>query len=333
MKSQQIVLTSRPTGAPTSSNFKMKFTEIGPIDDGEFLVKNSWMSVDPYMRGRMKSADSYVPAFQIDEPLEGGCIGEVIESRNKDFSKGDTVLGSLGWREYWKSNGDGVTPIDPNLAPIQAFLGVLGMTGLTAWVGLNRIASLQSGSTVFVSAASGAVGSIVVQLAKAKDCRVIGSAGKAEKIEWLKQKTGIDKVINYKETSDLVGELAENAPDGIDVYFDNVGGDHLEAALDVINDFGCCVECGMISTYNATEPIPAPRNLFQVIGKRIRMQGFIVRDHLDAKDEFVREMTKLIKADKVVWKESITEGLENAPAAFIGLFDGDNLGKQLVRIS
>ena len=331
-RSQQIVLVSRPEGMPTSSNFKMDSTEIRPIEEGEFLVKNLWMSVDPYMRGRMKDTDSYVPPFQIDEPLEGGCIGEVIESRNNDFSEGDMVLGNLGWRECWKSNGKDVTSIDANLAPVQAYLGVLGMTGLTAWVGLNKIAQLQPGSTVFVSAASGAVGSIVVQLAKAKDCRVIGSAGKPEKIEWLKEKTGIDAVINYKETKDLASVLAKLVPDGIDVFFDNVGGDHLEAALDVMNDFGCCVECGMISTYNATEPTPAPRNLFRVIGKRIRMQGFIVRDHLDAKDEFVREMASLIKASKVVWHESITEGLENAPAAFMGLFEGDNLGKQLVRI-
>ncbi|NQV25930.1 MAG: NADP-dependent oxidoreductase [Rhodopirellula sp.] len=331
-KSQQVVLASRPEGMPTSSNFKMDSTEIRPIEEGEFLVKNHWMSVDPYMRGRMNDTDRYVPPFQIDEPLEGGCIGEVIESRNNDFSEGDMVLGNLGWREYWKSNGSNITSIDPTLAPAQAYLGVLGMTGLTAWVGLNKIAKLQPGSTVFVSAASGAVGSIVVQLAKAKDCRVIGSAGKPQKIEWLKEKTGIDAVINYKETKDLASALARLAPDGIDVYFDNVGGDHLEAALDVMNDFGCCVECGMISTYNATEPTPAPRNLFRVIAKRIRMQGFIVRDHLDAKDEFVQEMTSLIKAGKVVWQESITEGLENAPAAFMGLFEGDNLGKQLVRI-
>jgi NADPH-dependent curcumin reductase CurA len=242
------------------------------------------------------------------------------------------VLGNLGWRECWKSKGNNVTSIDPNLAPAQAYLGVLGMTGLTAWVGLNKIAKIQPGSTVFVSAASGAVGSIVVQLAKAKDCRVIGSAGKPEKIEWLKEKTGIDAVINYKETKDLASVLTKLAPGGIDIYFDNVGGDHLEAALDVMNDFGCCVECGMISTYNATEPTPAPRNLFRVIGKRIRMQGFIVRDHLDAKDEFVQDMASLIKASKVVWHESITEGLENAPTAFVGLFEGDNLGKQLVRI-
>ena len=234
----------------------------------------------------MKDGDSYVPPFQIDQPLEGGCIGKVVESRHADYKEGDLVLGNLGWREYWKSTGDGVTKINADLADEQAYLGALGMTGMTAWVGLNKIAKLQPGSTVFVSAASGAVGSIVCQLAKAKDCRVVGIAGKKEKIQWLNEQTEIDAVINYKETDDLVAALRKHAPDGIDVYFDNVGGDHLEAALEVMNEFGCCVECGMISTYNATEAPAAPRNLFKVIGKRIRMQGFIVRDHMDAKDEF-----------------------------------------------
>ncbi len=332
IKSQQIELASRPNGAPTLSNFKMATAELSPIGEGEFLVKNLWMSVDPYMRGRMKAGESYVPAFKIGEPLEGGCIGEVVESRHEQFARGDKVLGNLGWREYWKSTGQGVTVVDPDLVPLQAYLGVLGMTGMTAWVGLNKIAELKSGSTVFVSAASGAVGSIVCQLAKAKECRVIGSAGTPEKIAWLKDKAGVDAVINYKETDDLAGDLAKYAADGIDVYFDNVGGEHLEAAIEVMNDFGCCVECGMISTYNATEPPVAPRNLFKVIAKRIRMQGFIVRDHLQFQNEFIQEMASLINAKKVVWEETVTNGLDHAAEAFIGLFEGDNLGKQLVRI-
>jgi NADPH-dependent curcumin reductase CurA len=332
IKSKQIVLASRPEGVPQKDNFRETTTELSPITDGEFLVKNEWMSVDPYMRGRMKAGDSYVPAFKIDQPLEGGCIGKVVETQNDNFREGDYVLGNLGWREYWKSSGDGITVVDPNVAHVQAYLGALGMTGMTAWVGLNKIAKLQSGSTVFVSAASGAVGSIVCQLAKAKNCRVIGSAGKAEKIKWLKDKTGIDAIINYKETADLSAELLQHAPDGVDVYFDNVGSDHLEAALDAMNDFGVCVECGMIATYNATDPPAAPRNLFKIIAKRIRMQGFIVRDHMDAQAEFIQEMSALIKSKKVVWEETITEGIENAPEAFIGLFEGDNLGKQLVRL-
>ena len=332
-KSRQIELLSRPDGVPQESNFKQTTVELSPISDGEFLVENEWMSVDPYMRGRMKEGDSYVPPFEIDKPLEGGCIGKVIDSRNGEFEVGDYVLGNLGWREYWKSDGNGITVVDPDVAPVQAYLSVLGLTGMTAWVGLNKIAKLQSGGTVFVSAASGAVGSIVCQLAKAKDCRVIGSAGKPEKITWLQEKAGVDAVINYKETDDLTSALKQHAPDGIDVYFDNVGSDHLEAALDNMNDFGVCVECGMISTYNATEPPAAPRNLFKIIAKRIRMQGFIVRDHMDEQDEFIADMAPLIQTDKIVWEETVTEGLENAASAFIGLFEGDNLGKSLVRIS
>jgi NADPH-dependent curcumin reductase CurA len=330
-QSRQIELASRPHGKPTAENFKQSTVEISPPTDGEILVKNEWMSVDPYMRGRMKDGNSYVPPFEIDRPLEGGCIGKVVASRNENFREGEYVLANMGWREYWKSTGGGVHTIDPELAPIQSYLGVLGMTGMTAWVGLNKIASLKAGSTIFVSAASGAVGSIVCQLAKAKACTVIGSAGKPEKIQWLKDKAGIESVINYKETTDLAAELRRRAPGGIDVYFDNVGGEHLEAAIELMNDFGVCVECGMISTYNATDPPVAPRNLFKVIAKRIRMQGFIVRDHLNSQSEFISDMAPLIKTNKVVWEETISEGLGSAPSAFIGLFDGDNLGKSLVR--
>jgi len=318
---------------PTKENFSLTTAKLSPIGDGEILVRNHWMSVDPYMRGRMKQADSYVPSFEIGEPLEGGCIGEVIESNNDRFKVGDQVLGNLGWREYWNSDGKEVQKLDPELAPIQAYLGALGMTGMTAWVGLKRIADLRSGSTVFVSAASGAVGSMVCQIAKANGCKVIGSAGTDEKIQWLKKKAGLDAVINYKTTGNLSKELGKLAPNGIDVYFDNVGSDHLEAAIDHMNDFGCIVCCGMISTYNATEPASAPRNLFKVIGKRLRLQGFIVRDHMTEREEFVRDVSTLIRDGKIAWEDTITEGLENAPDAFIGLFKGDNLGKALVRIS
>ena len=333
IESQQIELASRPDGKPERSNFQMRTVELSPIEDGQFLVKNHWMSVDPYMRGRMKAGDSYVQAFEIDKPLEGGCVGEVVQSRHPKFDEGQFVLGQLGWREYWKSDGKGVKVVDPDVAPLQAYLGVLGMTGMTAWVGLNRIAKLKSNSTVFVSAASGAVGSVVCQLAKTKGCRVIGSAGKSDKIKWLHEKAGVDECINYKEVDDLAAELAKLAPDGLDVYYDNVGGDHLEAAIETMNDFGVCVECGMISTYNATEPTPAPRNLFKVIAKRIRMQGFIVRDHMDDQDEFISEMAPLIKDGKIAWEETVAEGLDKAPDAFIGLFEGSNLGKSLVRIN
>jgi len=332
LESRQVQLAIRPEGVPKTADFEIVTTELPPLCTGEFLVKNEWMSVDPYMRGRMKEGMSYVSAFQIGKPLDGGCIGRVIDSRNDHFSVGEYVLANFGWRELWKSSGDGVSKIDLDLAPAQAYLGALGMTGMTAWVGLKRIANLQLGSTIFVSAASGAVGSMVCQIAKASECRVIGSAGTPEKLAWLRENAHIDEVINYKEVDDLSGELGRLAPDGIDVYFDNVGGTHLEAALDHLKDFGCCVECGMISTYNATEPPQAPRNLFKIIGKRIRMQGFIVRDHMADFDEFTRDMSSWIKSKKVVWEETVTTGLEQAPQAFIGLFNGSNMGKALVRI-
>ncbi|WP_040769429.1 NADP-dependent oxidoreductase [Novipirellula maiorica] len=331
-ESHEIQLASRPEGVPTAENFKHVKVQLPPLADGEFLVKNEWMSVDPYMRGRMKEGKSYVPPFEIGKPLEGGCVGKVVESQHECFSVGDYVLGNSGWREYWISDGENVNKVDPNVAPIQSYLGVLGMTGFTAWVGLKRIANLQSGNTVFVSAASGAVGSVACQIAKAYHCRVIGSAGSEEKILWLREKANVDEVIHYKQTDDLSAALGDLAPDGIDIYFDNVGGEHLEAAIDHMNNFGCCVECGMISTYNATEPPAAPRNLFKVIAKRIRMQGFIVRDHFADHDEFLRDMSAWIRSGQIEWEETVTEGLKQAPDAFIGLFSGSNLGKALVRI-
>ncbi len=332
IKSRQIELKSRPEGVPTAANFHLVEVTLPPIADGEFLVQNEWMSVDPYMRGRMNDSASYVQPFQIGKPLEGGCVGKVIESLNADFAVGDYVLGSLGWREKWKSTGEGVSTIDSTLADPQTYLSTLGMTGMTAWAGLTRVAKLKPGSTVFVSAASGAVGSIVCQIAKSMDCRVIGSAGKAKKIAWLRGKAHVDAVLNYNETYDLSVELGLLAPNGIDVYFDNVGGVHLEAALDHMNVHGVIVSCGMISTYNATEPASAPRNLFKIIGKRVRMEGMLVFDFLDQRDAFLKDMSSWIKSGAIVWEETITDGLQNAPEAFIGLFKGDNMGKSLVRI-
>lgn len=333
IKSRQIELKSRPEGVPTEANFQIGEETLSPIAEGEFLVLNEWMSVDPYMRGRMNDSASYVKPFQTGKPLEGGCVGKVIESLNADFAVGDYVLGNLGWREKWKSTGEGVSLVDPKLAPVQTFLSVLGMTGMTAWAGLTRVARLKSGSTVFVSAASGAVGSVVCQIAKLMDCRVIGSAGNAKKIAWLSEKAHVDKVFNYNETEDLSGQLGTLAPNGIDVYFDNVGGEHLEAALDHMNIHGIIVSCGMISTYNSTEPVPAPRNLFKIIGKRVRMEGMLVSDFLDQRNAFLNDMSGWIKSGALVWEETVTDGLENAPEAFIGLFKGDNMGKSLVRIA
>ena len=331
-KQCEIHLISRPDGKPIAENFELVETEMPEAGEGEILVQNEWISVDPYMRGRMRDTKSYVKPFQLGEPLEGGCVGKVIQSKHPDFSVGDYVLGNQGWRVYWTSNGQGVQKIDPQTAEIQNYLSVLGLTGMTAYVGLLNIGKLKEGETVFVSAASGAVGSIVCQIAKAMNCRVVGSAGSAKKIGWLKEKAGVDAAFNYHDVNDISAKLAELCPEGIDLYFENVGGDHLQGAIDNMKDYGRIVCCGMISGYNDADPKPGPNNLFKVIGKRLRIEGFIVRDHQDQQAEFHQQMLKWIKAGQIVWEETITEGLENAPAAFMALFEGEKMGKALVKI-
>lgn len=328
----EIHLQSRPKGIPKTSDFIAAEVAVPSIGEGEILVRNAWISVDPYMRGRMNDSRSYVPPFELGAAMEGGCVGEVVQSNHDSFSVGDDVLGNLGWRQFWKSDGKGVTKIDTEAAQPQNYLSILGMTGMTAWVGLTEIGKIKEGETVFVSAASGAVGSIVCQIAKLHDCKVIGSAGSAEKIQWLKDEAGVDEVFNYHEVDDVSATLAELAPGGIDLYFDNVGGDHLVGAIDAMNDFGRIVCCGMISGYNDETPKPGPSNLFKVIGKRIRMQGFIVRDHQKLQGKFVKEMSDWIRSGEIVWEETITEGIENAPEAFIHLFSGDKMGKAIVKV-
>ncbi len=325
-------LKSRPEGVPTEDNFELVETEMPQAGPGEFLVQNLWLSVDPYMRGRMSEGPSYVPPFEIGQPMEGGCVGKVIQSQHPDFKVGDAVLGNQGWREFWKSDGKGVEKIDTESRDLKNYLSVLGMTGMTAYVGLLRIGQLQKGETVFVSAASGAVGSIVCQIAKIKDCRVIASTGSQEKIDWLKDKARVDAAFNYHEVDHVGAELAKLCPQGIDVYFDNVGGDHLEGAIDNMNSHGRIACCGMISGYNDTQRKPGPSNLFKIIGKQLRMEGFLVRAHQDLQSEFHRDMSEWIKRDQIRWEESITDGLQNAPAAFIQLFSGDKMGKAIVRV-
>ncbi len=332
VKNREIHLKSRPVGVPTPDNFELVESPAPVPGEGEILVRNEWMSVDPYMRGRMRESKSYVSAFEIGQPLEGGCIGRVEQSNCEGFVQGDYVLGNQGWRDLWTATGEQVEKIPQGPVPIQAYLSVLGMTGMTAFVGLMRIAELKEGERVLISAASGAVGSIACQIAKIRNCYVVGSSGSDEKIEWLKTHAAIDAAINYNTCDDLPTRLTELFPDGIDVYFDNVGGVHLEAAIDNMNDFGRIVCCGMISGYNDETPQPGPANLFKLIGKRLRMQGFIVRDHGGDRSEFERVMTQWIEAKRIHWEETVTEGLENAPAAFINLFSGNKMGKALVKI-
>ncbi len=329
--SREIRLKQRPNGVPRESDFEVAETSLPSLATGEILVQNHYMSVDPYMRGRMYDRESYVPPFQIGEPLDGGCVGQVIQAEgNASFKVGDYVSGRQGWREYYVSDGAGLTAVDPTEVPLQAYLGTIGMPGMTAYVGLLNIGQPQAGETVFVSAAAGAVGSIVCQIAKLKGCRVVASAGSAAKVQWLLDVAGVDVAFNYKETDSLIDELGRHCPDGVDVYFENVGGAHLEAALEQMNPFGRIALCGMISQYN--EASAGPSNLTHAVRKRLTMQGFIVSDHSDQIPQFHADMRTWITTGKIKWEETIFEGIERAPQAFIGLFTGDNMGKMLVRL-
>ncbi len=329
---REIHLRSRPVGLPTTDNFELVEGPLPvPVED-EVLVRNIYMSVDPYMRGRMREGKSYASPYQIGRVLYGGAVGQVIESHSHSLAEGDFVFSNKGWREYFTAPVDKLTQIDPNVAHIQAFLGALGMPGLTAYVGLLDLGLPMEGETVFVSAAAGAVGSMVCQMAKIKGCRVVGSAGSAEKVAWLMEEAGIDAALNYKKVADLNGELRQLAPEGIDIYFENVGGEHLEAALSRMNDFGRVVMCGLIAHYNATEPPLGPGNLALVITKRLSIKGFIVSDHQDRLPNFYYDMGQWIGDGRIKWRETIVEGLENAPLALIGLFSGDNIGKMVVQI-
>ncbi len=330
--SREIRLKNRPVGMPREDDFELTEVVIPEPDEGEVLVRNIYLSVDPYMRGRMIVRESYIPPFQLGQPLEGGCIGQVMQSKGGEFQVGDYVSGMLGWREYYLSEGSGLTKIDPTLAPLQAHLGTVGMPGLTAYVGLLDIGQPKPGDTVFVSAASGAVGAMVCQIAKIKGCRVVGSAGSDEKVVWLMEEARVDAAFNYKKVDDLTVELGKYCPNGIDVYFENVGGAHLEAAIAHMNTFGRIVLCGMISQYNATEPPPGPSNLMLAVLRRLTLQGFIVRDHLERRPPFLADMGQWIKEGRIKWKETVVAGIENTPKAFIGLFMGENLGKMLVKI-
>jgi NADPH-dependent curcumin reductase CurA len=330
--SREIRLKHRPLGMPKDEEFELVTVPVPEPGEGEMLVRNVYMSVDPYMRGRMSERESYVPPFQLGKALEGGCVGRVVRSVGGRFKEGEFVLSMLGWRECFVSDGTGLMGIDPAFAPIQAYLGVLGMPGLTAYVGLLDFGRPEKGDTVFVSAASGAVGAVACQIAKLKGCRVVGSAGSDAKIAWLIEKAGVDAAFNYKKAEALSAEVAKHCPDGINIYFDNVGGTHLAATLDHMGTFGRIVLCGMISQYNVIRPPRGPSNLILAIAKRLSLRGFIVTDHLHRQQEFVAHMSRWMAEGRVTWKETIIEGIENAPRAFLGLFTGENVGKMLVKI-
>lgn len=328
--SREIRLKSRPDNLPSAENFELTEISVSDPKDGEVVVKNLFMSVDPYMRGRMRDMKSYAAPFEIGEALTGGCIGKIVNSKSDDFKTGDYVNTMYGWREYSVSSTKGMKKVNPDLAPLSAFLGTLGMPGMTAYVGLKNIGEPKEGETLFVSAASGAVGAVACQIGKVFGCRVVGSAGSDEKVAWLKEEAGIDEAINYKKVDDLEAVMAAACPNGIDVYFENVGGAHLEAALNLMNPFGRIPLCGMIAGYN--NKIPGPRNLAFAVGKSLKLQGFIVSNHPDMAPQFFQDVEQWVKEGKIKSKETIVEGIENAHGAFIGLFSGDNFGKMIVKL-
>jgi NADPH-dependent curcumin reductase CurA len=329
---RQIVLASRPSGWPTAENFELTEADRPELADGQVRVRNLFMSVDPYMRGRMNDVKSYVPPFQLGQPLEGGAVGTVIESRSPDLAEGDLVLHNLGWRDEAvlpARHARKITPAE-GLSP-SLYLGVLGMTTLTAYVGLLDIAGFKPGETVFVSGAAGAVGSMAGQIAKLKGAaRVIGSAGTDEKVAWLRE-IGFDAAFNYRAGS-VLNQLREAAPDGIDVYFDNVGADHLDAALVMLNKHGRVAMSGAIAHYNATEPPAGPSNLNLVITKRLTLRGFIVSDHGHRLPDMIADVGGWLRDGKLSHAETVVDGLDHAPEAFIDLLRGANTGKMLVRL-
>ncbi|MET4698604.1 NADPH-dependent curcumin reductase CurA [Constrictibacter sp. MBR-5] len=332
---REVRLKSRPQGMPQATDFEIAEVPMPVPGDGQMLIRTVHMSVDPYMRGRMSDRKSYAPPFELGKAMDGRFVGEVMESKGGRFEKGAYVAGfGGGWKEYHVADGKGLLQVDPDLAPLPAWIGVLGMPGMTAYVGLLDIGQPKPGETVFVSAASGAVGALVCQIAKIKGCRVVGSAGSDEKCRWLLDEAGVDAAVNYKTCGDLEAAVAQHCPDGIDVYFENVGGEHLVAALNLMNMHGRIAACGMISRYNDADgkPQPGPHNLFLVVGKRLRMQGFIVSDHAERIGDFQRDVGGWIRAGKVKWKETVYDGLDRSPEAFLGLFKGDNFGKMVVRV-
>ena len=331
LRTREIHLKSRPNGWPTAENFELAEVDVPVLEAGQVLVANHYMSVDPYMRGRMNDVKSYVPPFQIGQPLDGGAVGEVIASASNDMPVGTTVLHGLGWREHAVLDAARVTVVDTELAPQSAYLGALGMTGLTAWGGLMQAAAFKPGDAVFVSGAAGAVGAVVGQIAKASGAsRVIGSAGSPEKVARLLE-LGFDAAFDYHD-GPVSASLKKAAPDGIDVYFDNVGGEHLEAALSSLKQYGRVAVCGAISQYNATEPTPAPRNLALLIGKRLNLRGFLVGEYADKSAEFAAHMAGWLADGSVQRDETVREGLDAAPQAFIDLLGGANTGKMLVKV-
>lgn len=329
--SREIRLKRRPAGMPVHDDFELVNVELTAPCAGQVQVRNKWMSVDPYMRGRMNAQKSYIAPFALGEALSGGAIGEVTISNDPALRPGDLVSSMFGWRESFNVAASEVRKLETNGLPPQTFLGAAGVVGLTAYTGLMRIAALKEGETVFVSAAAGAVGSLACQIAKIKGCVVIGSAGGAAKLDFLNE-IGVDHAIDYKAEKDLAAALVRAAPNGIDVYFENVGGAHLDAALLAANNFARFAVCGLIADYNSVQVAAAPTHLFQIVAKSIRMEGFIVANHFDLMKQYLGEFRAWHAAGRIRWRETVVPGLDNAVDAFLQLFRGSNIGKMLVKL-
>ena len=314
------------------SDFSLTTEDKPSPADGEILLHAAYVSVDPYMRGRMSDAESYIPPFEVNKPIEGLAVAEVIESKNSDFEAGDFVVGFLAWKEYQVSQGKGLRKVDADIAPLSAYLGILGMTGLTAYLGLSEIGKPQEGETLVVSGAAGAVGSVAGQIGKIQGCRVVGIAGSDEKVAKLTSEFGFDAAINYNTTDDMATAIAENCPDGVDVYFDNVAGEISDGVHQNMNRFGRIINCGAISGYNDTSTPTGPRVEMMLIKKSLLMQGFIVGNYEDKFPEASKQLAQWLGEEKLKFSETVVEGFENIPKAFLDLFEGKNRGKMVVKI-
>jgi len=328
---RQILLKARPEGAPSPDHFELTQTPVPEPGEGEVLMRTLYLSLDPYMRGRMSAAKSYARPADLGQPMVGGTVGEIVKSRRPDFSVGDVVLGYGGWQEFAVSNGKGLRKLDPALAPVSTALGVLGMPGMTAYVGLLEVGRPQPGETVAVAAASGAVGSVVGQIAKIKGCRAVGIAGGAQKCRFVTAELGFDACVDHR-SPDFANELQAACPKGIDVYFENVGGAVQQTAWPLLNDFARIPVCGLIAQYNAAGPMPGP-DMFSVLRKRLLLRGFIVSDFASKQADFLRDASEWIRTGRLKYREDIVKGLEKAPASFIGMLQGKNFGKTLVKIA
>ncbi|WP_449301396.1 NADP-dependent oxidoreductase [Pontibacter rugosus] len=333
MKNKTILLASRPKGMPAEDNFQFEESEIPALKDGEVLLKSLYVSVDPYMRGRMSDAKSYVAPYEVGQPVNGGIVAEVVDSKHDKLPKGAVVLGNLPWQQYIVHQGEGLNQVSPDVAPLSYHLGILGMPGLTAYVGLLNIGQPKAGETVVVSGAAGAVGTVVGQIAKIKGCRVVGVAGSDDKVAYLKNELGFDEAINYKTTDDINKAIADACPDGVDIYFDNVGGEISDAVYLSLNKFARIAICGQISYYNNTKPATGMRAEPILLKKSALMKGFIVSDYADEFANAAKELATWVKEGKLQYQETITEGFEQIPTAFLGLFSGENTGKQVVKVA